>query len=123
MGRRIKFRGKRLDNGEWVYGYLINSSKMRIAWISSHNEDGDLTHVEVIPSTIGQMIDRFDLSNNDAYEGDIFKDQNNVEWVISWSPVNAGFYAGLNGAEYQKSKPLGSIEIAHIIGNIHEKSK
>lgn len=22
MNREIKFRGKRIDNGEWVYGYL-----------------------------------------------------------------------------------------------------
>ena len=22
MSREIKFKGKRLDNGEWVYGYL-----------------------------------------------------------------------------------------------------
>lgn len=25
MNREITFRGKRIDNGEWVYGWLIGS--------------------------------------------------------------------------------------------------
>jgi hypothetical protein len=26
--REIKFRGKRVDNGEWAYGYLMNLAAM-----------------------------------------------------------------------------------------------
>ena len=63
--REIKFRGKRLDNGEWVYGYVVLSQKR--AWIKDINDKytnplqiDSLNHtanfkmVEVIPETVGQ---------------------------------------------------------------------
>ena len=61
--REIKFRGKREDNGEWVYGYPIIVSYK--AWIKDINDTttnqrilardfADFRCVEVEKETVGQ---------------------------------------------------------------------
>lgn len=47
MNREIKFRGKRIDNGEWVYGYLADED-----YINDINSI-DLSSIEVDRGTIG----------------------------------------------------------------------
>lgn len=60
--REIKFRGKRLDNGEWVYGY----------YVAEHDEkhyimhDASYSYWQVDPETVGQY-----SGYNDFFEGDI----------------------------------------------------
>ena len=72
--RTIKFRGKRLDNGEWVYGDLeIRRIDMR-CFIHTYNDDGTyFRQFEVIPETVGQFIGIEDNYNHDVYEGDIIE--------------------------------------------------
>ena len=65
--REIKFRGKRKDNNEWVYGNLVfNANKTERCFIIEdciiNYENNDKTikdfineYVEVIPQTIGQF--------------------------------------------------------------------
>lgn len=41
MNRKIKFRGKRLDNGEWAYGSLdLTGEYPTISWLRT-DEDGE----------------------------------------------------------------------------------
>ena len=82
--REIKFRGKRVDNGEWIVGFP-----------EFHLVDGDLTKTKqdafitydymdkigkvyrdrfnVIPETVGQFTDKTDSSGREVYEGDILE--------------------------------------------------
>ena len=65
MNREIKFRGKRIDTGEWVYGYLADEN-----YINDINTV-DLSSVEVDPDTVGQYTGLEARNWKEIYEGDI----------------------------------------------------
>lgn len=75
MNRTIKFRGKRIDNGEWVYGSLVvEENKYYIALSINDNikrDDYDVYMLEVIPETIGQFTGLYDNTKKEIYENDI----------------------------------------------------
>lgn len=71
MGRKILFRGKRVDNGEWVCGYLYRLSERLNPFIMFVNSNAE-SH-EVILETVGQFTGSLDDSGNKIFEGDIVK--------------------------------------------------
>ena len=130
--REILFRGKRVDNGEWVYGDLINTPelKTRIIWYEDTSSDGvdsfkDFNYL-VDKNTIGQFTGLLDKNGNKIFEGNNslkltiiglgegFVDVTikNGQWFIhSESQGFAPLFEMLNNS---------AIEL-EIIGNIHEK--
>lgn len=77
--RKYKFRGKRVDNGEWLYGDLIeNQGRYFIYHATSEttiedNDDCEITIivVEVESATVSQSTGFLDLNGQEIYEGDI----------------------------------------------------
>lgn len=89
MDREIKFRGKRIDNGEWVYGDLLNEY-----WISGNTflktairyKIGDYYSfpIEVDPTTVGQLTGLKDRNGKEIYFKDIVKDPSGNYFVVEW---------------------------------------
>ena len=101
--RLIRFRGKRLEDGKWVYGYLIQdevgtmSSLTTRSFIAptlpTENTYGHLwlTYMnEVDPKTVGQYAGFEDKNKWPIYDGDIVKDGEFIR-VILWVPKAAAF--------------------------------
>jgi uncharacterized phage protein (TIGR01671 family) len=125
--REIKFRGKRVDNGEWVQGYYYRIwDKHYILW-GMTNDKPDM--VEIIPETLGQDTGLKDKSGVEIYEGDIVSSKGVKLDVVEYLDREASYIVGcelLQAFVYGSAYPLDNknayVEL-EVIGNIHEEAK
>lgn len=112
MKREIKFRGKRLDNGEWVYGHYTEGSP-NYHYIT--NPSGAVWQVD--PETVGEFTGLHDKKRTKEFpdgqpiwEGDILE------------------FGGLGYVKYDEDRFLVDCGILftristqhEVIGNIHD---
>ena len=75
-----EYRGKRIDNGEWIEGipyaeYMICG--MTTAYYDDEvpmSEYREFDYVEIDPSTVGQFVGKTDKDKDKIYEGDYLGD-------------------------------------------------
>ena len=83
--REILFRGKRIDNGEWVYGqyvYLLNARAEDGEPIKHMIVDGTPFGQTVNPSTVGQYTGLTDKNGKKIFEGDICKENSGAKSTL-----------------------------------------
>lgn len=139
--REIRFRGKRVDNGEWVYGGIEQATHVTLIY------DMELPYcnqMAVVPETVGQFTGLHDKNGKPIYEGDVvacvhwFFDGNEVEEhfdaVVGFKDgsftlenIHSKFYQDYTG--YKSGEGIcwiGEINYCdddyEVIGNIHDKA-
>lgn len=116
--REILFRGKRVDNGEWVEGSLIHQTKFYGDPVDHYHilYDGEF-HIdyygsaEVIPETVGQFTGLLDKNGKKIFEGDIVRLYCGIRgtYVMHILDIRHGF------------RPFENrVTEIEVIGNIHD---
>ena len=135
--REILFRGKRLDNGDWVEGYLYEHEPPLVGIVSEKDEpevskwfilrtgfaDWNMPRpvelVEVDPSTVGQYTGLKDKNGERIFDGDIVQAhfRTNHSKQIFRVTFDDGMFIFNN--DYVKL-PVRGIYGIKVIGNVHD---
>lgn len=118
--RERLFRGKRIDNGEWFFGFDIWSPWLGdedFVTLSDHKE-----MVKVDPKTIGEFTGALTGDGTKIFEGDII---DIPRWVVTYSTgmkcckgLQVGWF--IQRDNWESYAELMDTEYMRVIGNVHD---
>ena len=127
--REIIFRGKRVDNGEWVYGaysaydsrhnYYNGQVECEVAFMPSiiaYDDECFWYHVD--PATVGQITGKT-VKNGKVFDGDVLKNIDGFS-LVSWDEEKSAFVMRLYEYPYETLYLEEMWDDSEIIGNIHD---
>ena len=120
--REILFRGKRIDNSEWVQGCFLYDEEGNGAFIAEYFEDKAAYIREAIPKTVGQYTGLTDKNGKKIFEGDIIKDRENALHIAKIGEYYPDHYLRLccNLSEPVKLCNLYGVYAERITNDEHE---
>lgn len=105
MERIIKFKAKRLDNGEWAEGYYYKECDNTYI-IEDRQNESMLNRNEAVlvdPSTVCQFVGFEDVNHTKVYEHDIVRDiQTENKFELIWHNLLLGFYFNKEEEFYER---------------------
>lgn len=134
MMRNTLFRGKRKDNGEWVYGYLLRGKyyldEIEMTTIFSTDTifypNTETTGYDwVFPETVGQFTGLTDRYEKKIFEGDI------VNIITGINGYKSTYHSTIQEVKYIADsgiavfRPFDNSDIVEIevIGNIYDNEE
>lgn len=120
MTREILFRGKRLNNGEWVYGSYWYSHRSN-TYQHFVFDDGNVW-VGVEPDTVGQFTGLTDKNGVKIFDGDVIEYTDGCnDWLgaVKYASDDAQFVARFIGGDVESFDNL-YIGDCEVIGNIYD---
>lgn len=128
--REILFKAKRLDNGEWVEGYLVKyPSAIQVGdcspWyiqVPPVDPDDSGGKYNVDPSTVCEYTGLTDKNGKKVFVGDIIKCSKGCPHEVVWLQEYGGTFIGGMPAIYLSDLMPGYAWTGaeEIIGNVHD---
>lgn len=140
MTRDIRFRGKRVDNSKWVYGFYCQSEEFfdnggvghmyREGTVTLHTifNSANETHL-VDPETVGQFTGKYDGNGKEVYAGttvnfavfDCFGSDRQYIGEVMWNEEEGEFGVSSGDNYWNLSWVIAQDDEFEAVGTIHDK--